>query len=166
MNTKMRLSIGFVSTSFLIGMALAHEHHQHHELPSPSTNQEKEHLQQVNEKYLEKVKLIFQKSCFNCHSNQTVYPWYSKMPGAKQLINSDITEAKKHIDMTNDFPFKGHGTPKEDLEAIAKAVTEKTMPPFRYKIMHWQSGLTKQERENVLEWTRNSLNLLSQEEKK
>lgn len=165
MKTK-NISVGLVSTFLLLSIAFAHEHHQHQEQQPPLTNKEQERLQQINKNYVEAVKPIFQKSCFNCHSNQTVFPWYSQMPGAKQLISSDITEAKKHIDMANDFPFTGHGTPKEDLEAIAKSVTEKTMPPFRYKIMHWKSELTKQEQETVIEWTKNSLNLLSQVEKK
>lgn len=73
---------------------------------------------EINESYIASVKPIFKNSCFDCHSSSTYYPWYSKVPGAKHLIESDISEAKEHLDMGADFPFKGHGSPKEDLEAI------------------------------------------------
>lgn len=150
----------FVSFVFMAVVVFAHEHHQHIEQTTPPTNQEKEILKAINEKYVQSVKPIFQEKCFNCHSNQTKFPFYYKMPGAKQLIDADIVEAKKHIDMSNDFPFQGHGTPKEDLEAIAKSVTNNDMPPFKYKMMHWKSGITKQEREQILQWTKESLESL------
>jgi hypothetical protein len=111
----------------------------------------------INESYIANVKPVFKKSCFDCHSSNTNYPWYSRVPGAKQLIESDIAEAKEHLDMSADFPFKGHGAPKEDLEAIRDSVNEKTMPPFRYRMMHWSSGLNDSERTTILRWVEESL---------
>lgn len=49
----------------------------------------------INQEYLKTVKPIFQKSCFDCHGNTTVYPWYYKVPGVKQLIDNDIDEVKQ-----------------------------------------------------------------------
>jgi hypothetical protein len=79
------------------------------------------------------------------------------VPGAKQLIESDIAEAKEHLDMSADFPFKSHSVPKEDLKAIRDSLIEKTMPPFRYRIMHWSAGLSERERAVVLKWVEESL---------
>ena len=98
------------------------------------------------------IKPIFERACFDCHSNKTVYPWYHKIPGIKHLIESDIKEGKKHLDMSLDFPFKSHTTPREDLEAIENAITNNTMPPQRYKMLHWNSKLSQEEKDKIFEW--------------
>ena len=77
------------------------------------------------------------------------------------MMNHDIEEAKEHMDMTKGFPFAGHGTPKEDLEALKETVKLSSMPPWQYKLMHWDSGLTSEEKKIVNQWINESLNKLS-----
>ena len=108
------------------------------------------------EKYQKNIKKTLFKSCKNCHSNNVEYPWYYKLPIAKKLIDDDINEGKKHLILTNTFPFKSHGTPIDDLVAISKNIKEGTMPPFRYKIMHWNSWLSREEKDEILFWTKES----------
>ncbi len=114
----------------------------------------------INQEYLKTVKPIFQKSCFDCHGNTTVYPWYYKIPGVKQLIDSDIKESKKHLDFSKDFPFVSHETPIKDLDAIGKSIKNDSMPPFRYLIMHGDKKLTKDEVKQVDKWIRESKEML------
>ena len=114
----------------------------------------------VNKAYIQKVKPIFKRSCFDCHGNTTKYPWYYKIPGIKQLIDSDISEAKVHLDFSNDFPFKSHETPLKDLNAILKAVKDESMPPFRYRILHGDSKLSKKEIKEIENWIKNSKEIL------
>ena len=120
----------------------------------------KEKYEKINQEYLKTVKPIFQKSCFDCHGNTTVYPWYYKIPGVKQLIDSDINESKKHLDFSKDFPFISHETPIKDLDAIAKSIKNDSMPPFRYLIMHGDKKLTKDEVKQVEKWIRESKEIL------
>ncbi len=143
----------------------AQAHQQHHETHDVSESElEEKHRQEklvkTNELYKDKVKVIFQNKCFTCHSQNTVLPWYYPLPGAKQLIDSDIKEAKKHLDFSDDFPFKGHGTPSEDLDAIKEAVEENSMPPFRYRALHWGSGLKENEKKTILDWVHESKDIL------
>lgn len=114
----------------------------------------------INRAYVETVKPIFQKSCFDCHSGTVNYPWYYKIPGARQLIDRDIREAKEHLDFSKDFPFGGHGKPLEDLKAIEDAVRDGAMPPFRYWILHREARLSDAERKAILEWVQASKELL------
>lgn len=143
--------------------AMAHQNHDHSKAAAKAkvTDQSKEALRSVNEEFNKTVKPIFEKSCFDCHSSNTKFPWYSELPVAKGLIASDINEAKTHLDMTEGFPFKGHGSPREDLEAILKSVQEGSMPPLRYRMMHWDRGLSAQERAAIKSWVENSLKILS-----
>lgn len=114
----------------------------------------------INELYLKDIKPIFKRSCFDCHSSSTTYPWYSKMPGANQLIRNDINEAKQHLDLSNNFPFIGHGSPSEDLLAINKQVQNGDMPPLRYRFLHSNSQLSADEKAAVEAWVEKSLSIL------
>lgn len=123
-------------------------------------NELKQKYTQINKLYIKTVKPIFKKSCFDCHGNTTNYPWYYKVPGVKQLIDSDIKQSKKHLDFSKDFPFISHETPLKDLDAIGKSVNNNSMPPFRYLIMHGDKKLTKDEIKQVDKWIRESKELL------
>lgn len=167
-NTKNRLFAPFcmaLAILAIVASGSAHEGEVHFEKPkaplaSPS-EKEKEVFGQINAEYLKDVKPIFRKSCFDCHSSMTSYPWYARLPGAKQLIERDIREAKKHLDLSNDFPFAGHGSPREDLRAIAKSVGDEEMPPLRYWILHSGSRLDDDEKKTVAKWVETSLNAFS-----
>ena len=125
-------------------------------------------LKDINAKYLEKVRPILKGKCLVCHGINQSLPWYAIIPGAKQLINDDMEEAKEHIDMSNDFPFEGHGRPQDDLEQLGKMIDKGEMPPFRYKLLHWSSSLTENEKRAVQDWINDSLIIMNKamEEKK
>lgn len=104
----------------------------------------------INKQYREQIRPIFKKKCFDCHSDMTNYPWYYTIPGIKQMMDYDIKEAKKHIDMSKDFPFISHETPLKDLDSIREIVLNVDMPPLRYILAHWDAGLTQDEKESII----------------
>jgi len=159
-------AITFFAIVLYAAYSLGHE--AHHHAPHTTENKEaevslteKKVFEEINMNYQKNVKSIFQIKCMTCHSSQTIYPFYYNWPIAKQIIDGDIAESKKHLDMTNGFPFAGHGTPSEDLEAIKKNVSNGSMPPFRYRIMHWGSTLTESEKSLITDWANESLKLLN-----
>jgi len=152
--------IAFLLVS-LSSYAVAHE-----EVPKkdvPLTPELKTALEEINERYVKDVKVIFQNKCFDCHSSQTQFPWYQKIPVIKQWIQKDIDEAKEHLDMELNFPFKSHASPLEDLEAIDKTVAKNEMPPLRYRMTHAGSALTAEEKEIVHQWIQFGKKLLKQQ---
>lgn len=145
--TNKLIPLLLVSFSFF---AVAHE--SHHKKTHPATPETKSSLEEINERYLKDIKPIFERTCFDCHSSQARLPWYQKVPGIKQWIQSDLDEAKEHLDMEPNFPFLSHATPLEDLTAIDEEIQNNDMPPFRYRIMHSQSSLSDVEKEKVRQW--------------
>ncbi len=113
----------------------------------------------INDGFL-KVKPIFQKSCFDCHSADTRYPWYHKLPLIKQLMDDHIEEGREHVDMTNGFPFKGEDSQREMLEHIHHEIKEGDMPIFSYRIMHWGALIEGPQQDSVFAWIDSSLALL------
>lgn len=143
-------------------LAIAHEGKKHAGHQQAITVAEKSVYQIINEQYLSEVKPIFQKKCFDCHGTQTSFPWYRNLPGAKQLIQHDLEEAKEHLNMEQDFPFKSHATPIEDLNAVLETTEKNEMPPFRYRVLHSGSSLTNEEKDRVRKWVQFAKDVLKE----
>ncbi|USN47051.1 MAG: heme-binding domain-containing protein [Pseudobdellovibrionaceae bacterium] len=161
--SKQNLYIAFAMSCFVHLSAYAHkgeDHSKPKEAQNSSVASEKL-LEEINEGYISKIKPILKTKCLDCHGSNNHMPWYHSLPGVKQIMNHDIEEAKEHMDMTKGFPFAGHGTPKEDLEALRETLKEDSMPPWQYKLMHWDSGLTSEEMKIVNQWINESLNKLN-----
>jgi len=113
--------------------------------------------QSINASYVKNIKPIFEKKCFDCHGTITQLPWYFNIPGIKQMIEYDMKEAKKHLDMSKGFPFVSHETPLKDLESLREASRENTMPPLRYILGHWDSSLSEMDKKSIDTWTQESI---------
>ena len=114
----------------------------------------------INKEYKFSVKPIFAKKCLACHAVNNSLPWYYTIPGVKQLMDHDMEEAKKHLDMSKDFPFGGHGDPLEDLDELKETIQKGNMPPIQYKIIHRESSLTFEEIQEVNSWIDRSKELI------
>ncbi len=165
----MNIRAGLFFLLFLSGVSFAHEEHAKEPQKQSNTAITQKEIEAqfnaINESYKENVKPIFQRSCFDCHSQSPRLPWYHSLPLVHDLLENDMKEAKVHLDFSNDFPFKGHGTTAEDLKAIAKTIEDKNMPPFRYKIMHWNSALNEEEIKIILNWVSESQKILNSPKK-
>jgi hypothetical protein len=108
-----------------------------------------------------KLEPILRKGCFDCHSDQTHYPWYHAILGVKQLIDKDIRVARKRLDMSKGVPFSIKGRPADDLARIRGELVDHDMPPWDYRLIHWNANPTDAERDSVISWIDESLRLLS-----
>lgn len=141
----------------VMAVALAHEIHPFNQVKL--TAQEAK-FKKINEVYVKQIKPIFQGKCFDCHSQYTNFPWYYPLPLIKSAIDRDIQKAKKHLDFSEDFPFKGHGGPLEDLQAIDDVIHKGSMPPLKYRLLHFSSAVTLEENEKIIKWVMNSRSIL------
>ncbi len=117
----------------------------------------------INENYL-KVRYIFEKSCFDCHSKYAKYPWYYKTPGIKVMIDEDIKEARGHFDLSNDFPFISEHSQLDLLNDIKEEIENNDMPLLSYRMMHWGRLVEGAKRDSVFAWINASIALLKQAE--
>lgn len=142
----------------------AHGNETHDSIENPVVENETTNqamlYEKINALYVQNVRAVFDKKCLDCHGTKKM-PWYYSFPVVKQIIDSDVAEAKKHLDMTNDFPFKGHGNVKDDLKSIKDVVDKNSMPPWQYQMLHWSSSLSSEEKEKVNGWVENALKILS-----
>lgn len=116
----------------------------------------------INRQYIDQIKPVFEKKCFDCHVKPMKFPWYYSIPGIKQMIDYDIKKAKEHLDMSKDFPFLSHETPFKDLESLRETTLKGSMPPTRYILMHWETRLTDDEKKVIIKWSEKSMNILKE----
>ena len=100
---------------------------------------------------------ILKNSCYDCHSDQTEYPWYHVIPGIGGMIDHDIEEAREHLDMSEGFPFGGHATQFKQLEEIKEEIEKDGMPMTWYRWMHWGTAIEGARRDSLFEWIDQSM---------
>jgi heme-binding protein len=99
------------------------------------------------------VKSILRRACYDCHSNETRWPWYSHVAPASWLIRDHVFEGRRRLNFSvwGDYAYDP-GTEAQKLNAIAKLATNSKMPPWYYKMTHSGARLTTMEREAVAHW--------------
>jgi hypothetical protein len=98
------------------------------------------------------VKTVFERSCKNCHSNETVWPWYSYVAPISWVVAHDVHHARKTMNLSEWGAYSAQK--KEDkLEEICEQVTKGEMPDRKYAIFHREARLTPQERNAVCQWS-------------
>ena len=102
-----------------------------------------------------KVKAVFERSCKNCHSDETAWPWYSYVAPVSWVLAHDVHQARKMMNLSEWGSYSAKR--KEDrLEEICEQVTNGDMPDRKYAIFHRSARLTPEEREAVCQWTDDS----------
>lgn len=84
------------------------------------------------------------RACFDCHSNETRWPWYSNVAPVSWLIQRDVDEGRAKINYSEWL------TPAEDASESAGVVREGTMPPIQYLPTHPEARLTSTERDELI----------------
>ena len=99
------------------------------------------------------VKAILKRSCYDCHSNETVWPWYSKIAPVSWLIAHDVKEGREYLNFSRWDDY----TVKKKVELIKESieeVEEGEMPPWVYIPTHPDSLLTKEDVNILKNWAR------------
>ena len=82
------------------------------------------------------VQSVMKRSCYDCHSNSTVWPWYSHVAPVSWYVIRDVNSARGHVNFQNWEAQINEQEGKEHLGLICKLVREGNMPPADYRFMH------------------------------
>lgn len=97
------------------------------------------------------VHAILKRSCFDCHSNNTTYPWYDNIQPVSWWLNHHIQEGKGELNFS-EFATYAPKKANHKLEEIGESVTEGWMPLNSYLWIHHDAKLTPQEAKLVANW--------------
>ena len=97
------------------------------------------------------VQAILKTSCYDCHSNNTVYPWYANIQPAAWWLADHVMEGKKELNFS-EFASYRIGRQYRKLEEINKEVKENEMPLESYLWIHKDSKLSEQQKLTLANW--------------
>lgn len=97
------------------------------------------------------VKEILKNNCYDCHSNQTIYPWYAEIAPVSYWLDHHVEEGKEHFNMSD---WEQYSDKKKDhkLDELIEEVEEGEMPLSSYTWIH--GDLEKEEMELLINWTK------------
>ena len=97
---------------------------------------------------------ILKRSCKDCHSNETVYPWYSNIAPISWSVVDHIRAGRDELNFSKWATYSG-SRKKRKLEEICKEVEERQMPHTQYLWIHRDAYLSDSDIETLCDWTKN-----------
>ena len=90
----------------------------------------------------EEVRVILENTCYDCHSNNTVYPWYNNLAPVSYWLADHIKHGKGHLNMSD---WSSYDNKKKDhkLEEVIEVMEENSMPLNEYTWTHEDARLTE-----------------------
>ncbi len=97
------------------------------------------------------VQAILDRSCNDCHSHRTVWPWYSAVAPVSWFVAHDVEEGRRHLNFSEwgTYPVKRQAA---KLEMISAEVDKGDMPVRAYVLMHGQAALSEADKDMLCDW--------------
>jgi peptidoglycan hydrolase CwlO-like protein len=109
----------------------------------------------------ENVHQLLIKKCYDCHSNNTVYPWYNNIQPVAWWLANHVNEGKGELNFSE---FSTYDKKKADhkLEELAEVVEDGSMPLKSYTLLHPETKVSEDERKTIIGWV-NTLDIVREE---
>ena len=88
---------------------------------------------------------LMRRACFDCHSNETVWPWYSNIAPVSWLTQRDVNGGRAHLNFTE------WDRPQRHAKDVAEEVKSGDMPPWFYLPMHPLAKLSDAEKQALID---------------
>jgi hypothetical protein len=98
------------------------------------------------------VQAILTRSCQDCHSEATHYPWYSYVAPISFLIRSDVVRGREHLNLSRWSEYS-LARKERSLSEIANQVKDREMPLPQYTLIHRDARLSDADIDAVFRWT-------------
>ncbi|MBF9252201.1 heme-binding domain-containing protein [Pontibacter sp. 172403-2] len=109
----------------------------------------------------ENVQVLFKMACYDCHSNNTNYPWYANLQPGRWWLERHIKAGKEELNF-NEFGTYSARRQMSKLRSIENSIEDGTMPLTSYTLIHKDARLTNEEKATIIAWlneTQDSLTL-------
>ncbi|MFT5284556.1 MAG: hypothetical protein ACI8TQ_000713 [Planctomycetota bacterium] len=94
---------------------------------------------------------VLKRACYDCHSNETVWPWYSYVAPASFLVAHDVEEAREHMNFS-DWESRDEEWQAHHREEVWEEVEEGEMPLWFYTPLHSEADLSEADMEILRKW--------------
>jgi hypothetical protein len=97
------------------------------------------------------VKAVLKRACWDCHSNETTWPWYSRVAPASFLVFRDVKDGRKHLNFSEWATYQPERQAKKRKE-IAEEVGDGEMPMAIYVPLHPEAKLSDADKKLLVDW--------------
>lgn len=84
------------------------------------------------------------RACYDCHSNQTIWPRYAKVAPVSWLIQNDVEDGRRKLN------FSEWDRPQREARSVTRRIQRGSMPPWYYVMMHSQANLSDAEKQTLI----------------
>lgn len=101
------------------------------------------------------IKSILKRACYDCHSHETVWPWYSTVAPMSWLVAWDVREGREELNFSiwNQYSDKKK---QKKFKEIVEEIDENEMPPWFYLPLHPEAWLSPEDNQQLREWATSS----------
>ncbi len=131
------------------------------QLYRPAKNQTNDQTHHVSTKYpmSDEVRSILKTSCDDCHSNNTVYPWYAEVQPVGIWLAQHVNEGKKHLNFSQ-FTTRKLAVQNHKFEEVIEMVKEGHMPLGSYLWVHGDAALSDAQKNTLITWAQTQMDSL------
>ena len=97
------------------------------------------------------IKNKLQTSCYDCHSNNTNYPWYSKIQPVAKFLENHVKEGKKELNFS-EWDSLSVRRKKSKLKSIISQIKDDEMPLTSYTLIHRDAKFSEKEKQEMIQW--------------
>lgn len=101
----------------------------------------------------ETVNQLLRTSCYDCHSNNTVYPWYNNIQPVALWLDEHVRDGKKHLNF-DEFNTYSDKRKQKKFKEIAETIEENEMPLGSYTLIHQDAKLSPADKKLLIDWAR------------
>jgi cytochrome c551/c552 len=94
------------------------------------------------------TRALAKRACFDCHSNETVWPWYARIAPVSWLVRYDVDEGRSELNFSD---WQGGAREGEQADKIAKELRKGEMPPIQYLPTHPEARLSDAEKRQLMD---------------
>jgi len=98
------------------------------------------------------VRSMLRRACFDCHSDETRWPWYAALPIASHLIERDVAEGRGQLNLSRWTQYNPFDR-ADMLDKICRRISIGAMPPWQYRLMHSDARLSETDIIALCDWS-------------
>jgi hypothetical protein len=106
------------------------------------------------------VASVLREACFDCHSNETRWPWYASVPPVSLLVAHDVDTGRSHLNFSEWRTYNPYDR-ADMLDAACKRATSGDMPIWPYRLLHPKARLSAAAITTLCDWTRTEADRLA-----
>lgn len=99
----------------------------------------------------EGVAEILKSTCYDCHSNETKYPWYSNVAPVSWWLKDHVNEGRDELNFSSWDTYENKRK-KHKMDEAIEMVEEGEMPLASYTITHGEAKLTEEQKQKIMDW--------------